>query len=81
MPFTSCSERRLLPPYVSVAEMGMLVAKREGRTAMPPGNSGFILRQDQDEVERFQWLGPHGELVEPWAASFFSILLAAFCIA
>jgi hypothetical protein len=45
------------------------------------GNSGFILRQAQDEVERFQWLGPHGELVEPWAASFFSILLAAFCIA
>jgi hypothetical protein len=27
-------------------------------------------------VERFQRLGPHGELVEPWAASFFSILLA-----
>jgi hypothetical protein len=26
---------------------------------------GFILRQAQDERERFQWLAPHGELVEP----------------
>jgi hypothetical protein len=25
----------------------------------------LILRQAQDEVERFQGLGPHGELVEP----------------
>jgi len=28
---------------------------------------GFILRQAQDEALRFQRLGPHGELVEPWA--------------
>jgi hypothetical protein len=26
-------------------------------------NSGFILRQAQDEVERFQRLNPHGEPV------------------
>jgi hypothetical protein len=36
---------------------------------------GFILRQAQDEVACFQRLSPHGELVEPWATSFFSILL------
>jgi hypothetical protein len=29
---------------------------------------GFILRQAQDEVECFQRVNPHGELVEPWAA-------------
>jgi hypothetical protein len=37
----------------------------------------FILRQAQDERERFQWLGRYGELVEPWAASFFSNLVVA----
>jgi hypothetical protein len=35
----------------------------------------LILRQAQDEVEPFQRLKPHGELVEPWATSCFSILL------
>jgi hypothetical protein len=35
----------------------------------------LILRQAQDEGEPFQSLKPHGELVEPWATSFFSILL------
>jgi hypothetical protein len=42
-------------------------------------NLGFILRQGQDEVACFQRLTPHGELVEPWAASFFSSLLVLLC--
>ena len=38
------------------------------------------LRQAQDEastdeVECFQWIEPHGELVETWATSLFSSLL------
>jgi TIR domain len=33
--------------------------------------SGIILRQAQDQVERFQRFIPHGELVEPWATSLF----------
>jgi hypothetical protein len=45
------------------------------------GFSGFTLRQAQDEVaryrqaqdevERYRQFRPHGEPVEPWAASFF----------
>jgi hypothetical protein len=35
------------------------------------------LRPPHHEVARFQRLSPHGEPVEPWAASFFRILLAA----
>jgi hypothetical protein len=40
------------------------------QAAEKAGNLGFILRQAQDEVSSFQWLSPHGELVEPWVTSF-----------
>ena len=48
------------------------------RLLKKPESLGFILRQAQDEVECFQRVDPHGELVEPWAASFFSSLLDVF---
>jgi hypothetical protein len=51
------------------------IAKRNYQAPEKGGFLGLILRQAQDEAERFQWLGPHGELVEPWATPSFSILL------
>ena len=43
-------------------------------TPAPPCLNGLGLRPWRlfgDEVEQFQWRGPHGELVEPWADIVF----------
>jgi hypothetical protein len=44
------------------AEASRLLKKHE---ILASSFDRLILRQAQDEVEPFQWLKPHGELVEP----------------
>ncbi len=39
--------------------------------------SARALPAPKDEVEQYQQFKPHGEFAEPWAAWFFSVLLAA----